>query len=190
MLNKPLIVSGNTHGIIEALNQYHIQHNKIDKEFDKDNLPLENPNDTARTLSMRRAMSFRNDFYDSLLLGIDSVSSFNGQLLQPINDKIDALYRIQSLSGLTLEIITGYYMISNGQHNVSLCQTDKLEILVKQVDLHTVQHYLKTDDYKYRPSGIPQNFIERMEGHKPLYYNGIYVPTIISMAEELQKYTK
>jgi len=158
---------------------------------DESQLERKNPEELVKNLSKLKAEAVAKNHSDAIVIGMDSVTFFNGQILEKPKSREDALQRLKALSGNNHQFYTGIYIINTGL-NKTISRIVKTEVFMRQLSEEEINRYLDEDPHfntyalGYDPvKHISSSFIKRIEGS---YYNllgGIPLETVIEMLEEI-----
>lgn len=117
---------------------------------------------------MRKARSVWLDRTEGIILGADTITVLDGEIIGKPSDTEDAKRILRKLAGTRHEVITGICLIDASTGNV-VCGTDETGVKMKQLTEAEIQEYVATGEamgasgaYKIQESG--DRFIEKIEG--------------------------
>jgi septum formation protein len=158
---------------------------------DESQLERDNPEKLVRELSKLKAESVAKNHSDAIVIGMDSVTHFNGQILEKPKLREEDFQRLKALSGNSHQFYTGIHMI-NIASGKTLSKIVKTDVLMREFSDEEINKYLDEDPnfntyaLGYDPvKHISASFVKKIEGS---YYNllgGIPLETIIEMLKEI-----
>ena len=157
---------------------------------DESQLERNKPEELVKELSKLKAKSVAKNHSDAIVIGMDSVAYFNGQILEKPKSKEEDFKRLKALSGNRHQFYTGIYMI-NTDTNKILSKIVITDVFIREISDEEINKYLDEDSnfnthaLGYDPmKHISASFVKKIEGS---YYNllgGIPLETIIEMLRE------
>ncbi|MBR4341638.1 MAG: Maf family protein [Lachnospiraceae bacterium] len=84
-----------------------------------ENIDVKEPNRLVMELSKLKAMDVSRKCADSIIIGADTVVSFNGTIMGKPKSKEDAVEMIESFAGHTHQVYTGICLIVPGEKSIS-----------------------------------------------------------------------
>ncbi len=158
---------------------------------DESQLERKDPEELVKSLSKLKAEAVAKKFFDAIVIGMDSVAYFNGQILEKPKSKEEEFLRLKSLSGNNHQFYTGIYMINTASDEV-ISKVVKTEVLMRILSDEEINKYLEEDPnfntyaLGYDPiKHISASFIQRIEGS---YYNllgGMPLETIVEILPKI-----
>jgi septum formation protein len=158
---------------------------------DESQLERKDPEELVKGLSKLKAEAVAKKFTDAIVIGMDSVAYFNGQILEKPKSKEEEFLRLKSLSGNSHQFYTGIYMINTASHEV-ISKVVKTEVFMRTLSDKEINKYLEEDpDFNTYALGydpikhLSASFIQRIEGS---YYNllgGMPLETVVEMLPEI-----
>ena len=158
---------------------------------DESQLERNNPEELTKNLSRLKAEAVAKNHSDAIVIGMDSVAYFNGQILEKPKSREEDFKRLKALSGKNHQFYTGIYII-NLSSGKTLSKIVKTEVLLRELSDEEINQYLDADPHfntyalGYDPvKHISASFVKKIEGS---YYNllgGIPLETIIEMLREI-----
>lgn len=126
------------------------------------------PHRIAWTLAMRKARSVWLQQGEGIILGADTITVLDGEIIGKPADTEDARRILRKLSGTRHEVITGICLIDASNGNV-VCGTDETGVRMKQLTEAEIGEYVASGEamgasgaYKIQESA--DRFIEEIEG--------------------------
>ena len=160
-------------------------------EVDESQAERNNPEDLVKQLSKLKAEAVAKNHSDAVVIGMDSVAYFNGQILEKPKTKEEDLQRLKSFSGNKHQFYTGIYMINTGSGE-TISKIVKTDVFMRKLTEEEINRYLEEDPnfntyaLGYDPvRHISSSFVQKIEGS---YYNllgGIPVEVIVEMLREI-----
>ena len=157
---------------------------------DESQLERNKPEELVKELSRLKAEAVAKNHLDAIVIGMDSVAYFNGQILEKPKSKEEDFKRLKALSGNRHQFYTGIYMI-NTDTNKILSKIVITDVFIREISDEEINKYLDEDSnfnthaLGYDPmKHISASFVKKIEGS---YYNllgGIPLETIIEMLRE------
>ena len=144
------------------------------------------PNEVVMELASIKAKDiYKKSEKQSMIVGADTVVSYQGQILGKPTDEADAKRMLTMLSGQTHEVYTGVCIIEDGKTKTFYEET---KVTFYEISDEQIDHYIKTGEPmdkagSYGIQGKAAVFIKGIEGD---YYNVVGFP----IARFLQEITK
>jgi len=158
---------------------------------DESQLERTDPEELVKQLSKLKAEAVAKNHPDAIVIGMDSVTYFNGQILEKPNSKEEDFQRLKALSGKNHQFYTGIYIV-NTATNKTLSKTVITNVFMRKLSDEEINKYLDDDPnfntyaLGYDPvKHISSSFVQKIEGS---YYNllgGIPLETIVEMLREI-----
>ena len=158
---------------------------------DESQLERNNPEELIKELSRLKAEAVAKNHSDAIIIGMDSVAYFNGQILEKPKSREEDFQRLKSFSGSNHQFYTGIHMINTISGKV-LSKIIKTDVFMRELSDEEINKYLDEDPnfntyaLGYDPvKYISSSFVKKIEGS---YYNllgGIPLETIIEMLREI-----
>lgn len=160
-------------------------------EVDESQLERNDPEELVRNLSKLKAEAVAGKHQDAVVIGMDSVAYFNGQILEKPESREEDFQRLKSFSGNEHQFYTGIHII-NTASNKTLSKIVKTDVFMRELSEKEINKYLDEDPYfntyalGYDPlKHFSSSFVRRIDGS---YYNllsGIPLETIIEMLSKI-----
>ncbi len=158
---------------------------------DETKLERNNPEELVRNLSKLKAEAVAKNHSDAIVIGMDSITYFNGQILEKPKSREEDFQRLKALSGGNHQFYTGINMINTGSTKM-LSRIVKTNVFMRELSEEEINKYLDEDPnfntyaLGYDPvKHYSASFVKRIEGS---YYNllgGIPLETIVEMLREM-----
>jgi len=158
---------------------------------DESQVERNNPEELVKNLSKLKAEAVAKNHPDAIVIGMDSVTYFNGQILEKPKSKEEAFQRLKSLSGNNHQFYTGICMVNTASKK-TISRVVKTEVFMRNLSESEINKYLDEDPrfntyaLGYDPvKHLSASFVKRIEGS---YYNllgGIPLEVIIEMLSEI-----
>jgi len=160
-------------------------------KVDESQLERNNPEELVKQLSKLKAEAVAKNHSNAIVIGMDSVTYFNGQILEKPKTKEEDFERLKALSRNKHQFYTGIYML-NTTTNKTLSKIVVTDVFMRELSDGEINKYLDEDPHfntyalGYDPlKHISSSFVKRIEGS---YYNllgGIPLETIVEMLREI-----
>ena len=120
-----------------------VQHSNLDEEVIKKSLLKEKatPEIISKNLAELKANKVSNKFFDTLVLGADSVIDLNGELISKPEDRNEALFILRKLNGKTHQLVSSVCISKNG--SMIWNYTDKANLTMKNFKDEDLKKYLE-----------------------------------------------
>lgn len=151
------------------------------------------PEEIVRHLSKLKAEAVAKNCVDSLVIGMDSVGYFRGNILEKPKSYEEAFERLRKLSGNKHEFYTGITMINTKTKKI--CQEVVLtRAEIRKLTDEEIKKYLD-EDKRYKTFALgydpyahsSASFIKHLEGDPMNIQQGIPLAKIIEMIREFGK---
>lgn len=137
-----------------------------------------NVEDIVMSLSLQKAQAVAKESdKDSIVIGADTVVSYQNEILGKPKDKQDAIRMLTLLSGNTHSVYTGFTII-NTIDNTIVTDYEKSDVTFKPLTENEIIDYVNTNDPMdkagaYSIQGIASSFVEILDGD---YNNVVGLP--------------
>jgi len=158
---------------------------------DESQLGRNDPEELVKGLSKLKAEAVAKNHSDAIVIGMDSVTYFDGQILEKPKSKEEDFERLKTPSGNKYQFYTGIYMVNTAKDK-TLSKVIITDVFMRKLSDKEISQYLDEDSnfntyaLGYDPvKHYSASFVERIEGS---YYNllgGIPLETIIEMLKEI-----
>ncbi len=160
-------------------------------KIDESQVERTNPEELVKQLSKLKTEAVAKNHSDVIVIGMDSVGCFEGQILEKPKLKEEALRRLKLLSGNNFQFYTGVCMINTTQNKV-LSKIVKTEVYLRKLSDGEINKYLEEDpNYNtyalgFDPLGHSSSaFIQKIEGSYNNLLRGIPLEVINEMLSEV-----
>ena len=175
----------------EAFSYLGIPFESEGSEVDESQLERNNPEELIKNLSKLKAEAVAKKHSEAIVIGMDSIAYFNGQILEKPKSKEEAFKRLKSFSGNQHQFYTGVHIINTASYK-TLSKIVKTDVFMRELSEKEINKYLNEDPYSntyalgYDPvKHFSSSFVKKIEGS---YYNllsGIPLETIIEMLSKI-----
>ncbi len=151
----------------------------------------DNPEELVKGLSKLKAEAVARNHSDAIVIGMDSVTYFDGQILEKPKSKEEDFQRLKALSGNNHQFYTGIHMV-NSSSGKTLSRIVKTDVSTRKLSEEEINRYLDEDpNYNTYALGYDPirhysaSFVKNISGS---YYNllgGIPLETIVEMLKEI-----
>lgn len=158
---------------------------------DESQVERNNPEELVKNLSKLKAEAVAKNHSDAIVIGMDSVTYFNGKILEKPKSKEEDFQRLKALSGNNHRFYTGICIINTVSGKI-LSKVVKTEVFMRNLSDEEITKYLDEDPnfntyaLGYDPvKHVSASFVQRIEGS---YYNllgGIPLEVIVEMLKEI-----
>lgn len=137
-----------------------------------------NVEDIVMSLSLQKAQAVAKETdKDCVVIGADTVVSYQNEILGKPKDKHDAIKMLKLLSGNTHSVYTGFTIISTSD-NITVTDYEKSNVTFKNLTDKEITDYVNTNDPMdkagaYSIQGIASSFVEFLDGD---YNNVVGLP--------------
>ncbi len=175
----------------EVLGYLGIEFEVAGSNVDESRVERNNPEELVRKLSAVKAEAVAKDYSDAIVIGMDSVGSFNGKIIEKPKSKDEAFQRLKDFSGNRHQFYTGIHMI-NTVSGETISKVVKTEVFMREFSEEEIKKYLEEDRnfntyaLGYNPVRyISASFAQKIKGS---YYNllgGMPLETIVVMLKKI-----
>jgi len=160
-------------------------------DVDESQLRRNNPEELVKGLSRLKAEAVAKNHSDAIVIGMDSVGFFNGQIFEKPKSKEEDFQRLKAFSGNNHQFYTGVHMINTISSKI-ISKIVKTDVFMRELSEEEINRYLDEDPnfntyaLGYDPvKRYSASFVKIIEGS---YYNllgGIPLETIVEMLKEI-----
>ncbi len=142
--------------------------------------------DIVMSLSLQKASAVAdNTKGDYLIIGADTVVSYNDEILGKPANKDDAIKMLKLLSGKTHSVYTGFTIIHTSDNTI-LTDYEKSDVTFRKLDDEEIIKYVNTGEPMdkagaYSIQGIASSFVEELKGD----YNNVVGLPIYKLSKHL-----
>ncbi|MBU4369810.1 septum formation protein Maf [Patescibacteria group bacterium] len=158
---------------------------------DESQLERDNPEKLIKELAKLKAEAVAKNHSDAIVIGMDSVTYFDGRILEKPKSREEDFKRLKAFSGDNHQFYTGIHMINTASAK-TLSRVVKTDVFMRELSEEEINKYLDEDPnfntyaLGYDPiKHCSASFVKKIEGS---YYNllgGIPLETIIEMLKEI-----
>ncbi len=179
MHNKKIILASQSPRRIEILKDLKIKFETKPSKCREHSFKDSNmtPTEFAVANAERKALDIAKNEKNALIIGMDTVGEFNGQVFEKPSDRKHAETMIKTLNNTTHNVITGICIIdADSENKVTAAEITK--VTFTNMSDNEIKAYLDTGDWDglacgYGIQGLGALFIERIEGD---YFNVVGFP--------------
>ena len=136
--------------------------------FDEDQIQLTDPAQLVQSLAQHKAEAVAPQFSSALVLGCDSVLSFEGEIYGKPESSADAIARLQKMRGRVGELYTGHALIDTSQRRL-VAKVRMTRVFFAQVSDQQIEDYVATGEPlrcagAFAIDGRGSVFIEKLDG--------------------------
>jgi len=186
-----IILATTSYYRIETFRYLSIPFEAEGSKVDESQIERNKPEELVKQLSKLKAEAVAKNYSDAIVIGMDSVAYFNGQIFEKPKSKEEDFQRLKALSGKNHQFYTGIHII-NKATNKTLSKIVTTDVFMRELSDEEISKYLDEDPYfntyalGYDPvKHISSSFIQKIEGS---YYNllaGMPLEIIIEMLREI-----
>ncbi len=172
---------------IEAFKFLGINFEAEGSKVDESQVERKDPAELVKALAKLKAEAVAENHPQALVIGMDSIGYFNGQILEKPKSQQAAFERLKNLSGGKFEFYTGIYMINTSTRATAL-RIVKSELLLRELSETEINQYLGQDpNYNTYALGfdplknISSSFITKLVGSYNNVLRGIPLEVIPEM---------
>lgn len=178
---------------VKAFSELGIPFESVGSNVDESQVGRNNPQELVKDLSKLKCLSVAKSFPDYIVIGMDSVGCFQGNILEKPKSRAIAFERLKTLSGNTHQFYTGVYicLLSKSLENSQVVMT---EVKMRNISEEEINKYLDQDPkyntyaLGYDPLGhYSSTFIQRLEGSYNNFLTGIPLEVIVEMLNNFPK---
>ena len=162
-------------------------------EIDESQVERNNPEELVKQLSKLKAESVAKNHPDAIVIGMDSVGYFNGEILEKPKSREEAFQRLKALSGKKYYFYTGVYIV-NTPNQKTVSRVVKDEIFIRKLSDSEINKYFEQDKesiYKTFAHGydvknkISCSFVSKIVGSPNNVLRGIPLEVLPEMLSEV-----
>jgi len=142
---KRIILASNSPRRRELLSSVGIVFDVIPANVDESVIGGETPSEHTERLSLEKAREVAKAHPDAFVIGADSVVVLNGRIMGKPRDAKDAREMLQSLSGRTHSVITGYSVVAKDA-GVEVSDYVETRVTMKELKGEEIAAYVATSE--------------------------------------------
>jgi len=158
---------------------------------DESQLERNNPEELVKGLSRLKAEAVAENHSDAIVIGMDSVGFFNGQIFEKPKSKEEDFQRLKAFSGKNHQFYTGVHMINTISGKI-ISKIVKTDVFMRELSEEEINRYLNEDPnfntyaLGYDPiKHYSASFVKRIEGSYHNLLGGIPLETIVEILKEI-----
>lgn len=180
-----LILASKSPRRIELLRELSLDPVIIPADIDESDVYAETPQQTVCELSKRKAQYVAKNNKDKLVIAADTLVFKDGVLLGKPNDRQDAYKMLESLSGTTHSVFTGFCVCYKGKTATAYAET---KVTFRALSKGDIDDYINSDEPfdkagSYGIQGAGKLFVESITGD---YFNVVGLP-VCALFETIKK---
>lgn len=159
---------------------------------DESKISRNDPKNLVKNLSKLKAKAVAKNHTNAIIIGMDSVGYFHGQILEKPKSKEEAFQRLKSLSGKNHQFFTGIYMVNTANNQV-ISKVVKTEIFLRKFSDKEIKFYLNQDKFfntyalGYDPiRHYSSTFTKTISGSYNNFLGGIPLEAIVGMLNKVK----
>ncbi len=159
------------------LEQAGIKFSVIPSNLDEDSIPLSSPESYVRRLAEAKAKDISKRYPDSWVIGADTMVFIDDTMLGKPGSRPEARKMLQSLSGRTHQVLTGYCICREATDRL-FSETIKTDVCIKKLTELQIDWYINSGEPfdkagAYAIQGIGTFLVKRIQGS---YTNVVGLP--------------
>ncbi|WP_308534202.1 Maf family protein [uncultured Peptoniphilus sp.] len=127
--------------VLEKFTDFDVEVSKLEEKKDYKDIKI-----LTMALSFEKAYSVSQNHKDALVIGADTMISFEGKNIGKAKDYEEAFQKLRDFSGKTHEIYTGFSLIYPPK-NFKYTDYEKTLVTFKSLSDREIHEYLKTGEY-------------------------------------------
>lgn len=153
-------------------------------DVEEQSVRYENDQQYVKDVALLKAMAIFKQYPQHVVIGADTIVSFNGELLHKPKNEEEALRHLQKLSGQTHEVLTGVVVCKPNHNPFVFVETTK--VTFKSLDDAFLNVYISTNDPFDKAGGygiqtIGMLLVEKIDGD----YNNVVGLPLARLTEHL-----
>jgi septum formation protein len=190
-ISKPLILASRSPRRFTLLRQAGLTPNVQPCEIPENLDPLRSPAENATSLAMQKAVAVGERVTHGIVIGADTIVAVDGVMLGKPIDRADAVRMLQTLSGKTHTVYTGYALLDQPSGR-SVTGLEATRVTFRQLLPHEIEEYVDSGAPmdKAGAYGIQDDysivFVTRIDG---CFYNVVGFP-IAAFYTTLQEFQR
>jgi len=156
--------------------------------YEEDMLSALEPHELAQKISLEKAKVVASKHKNAIVIAADTFTIFGGQILGKPHTEKEARKMLETISGKSHSVITGFSIIDTGTSK-TLSKSVETKIYIRKLTLAEVDAYVKSKEPldkagAYAIQGLGSVFVEKIEGD---YFNVIGLP-LSAFTEALKEF--
>jgi len=146
------------------------------------------PHEFAKKISLEKAKVVASKHKNAIVIAADTFIIFGGQILGKPHTEKEARKTLETISGKSHSVITGFSIIDTGTSK-ALSKSVETKIYIRKLTLAEINAYVKSKEPldragAYAIQGLGSVFVEKIEGD---YFNVIGLP-LSALTEALKEF--
>ncbi len=146
------------------------------------------PHEFAQKISLEKAKVVASKHKNAIVIAADTFIIFGGQILGKPHTEKEARKMLETISGKSHSVITGFSIIDTGTSK-TLSKSVETKIYIRKLTLAEIDAYVKSKEPldkagAYAIQGLGSVFVEKIEGD---YFNVIGLP-LSALTEALKEF--
>ena len=146
------------------------------------------PHEFAQKISLEKAKVVASKHKNAIVIAADTFVVFGGQILGKPHTEEDARKMLETISGNSHSVITGFSIIDTGK-NKTLSKSVETKVYVRKLTMAEIDAYVKSKEPldkagAYAIQGLGAVIVERIEGD---YFNVVGLP-LSALTEALKEF--
>ena len=156
--------------------------------YEEDMLSALEPHELAQKISLEKAKVVASKHKNAIVIAADTFTIFGGQILGKPHTEKEARKMLETISGKSHSVITGFSIIDTGTSK-TLSKSVETKIYIRKLTLAEIDAYVKSKEPldkagAYAIQGLGSVFVEKIEGD---YFNVIGLP-LSAFTEALKEF--
>lgn len=183
---KQLILASASPRRKELLEQVFISFNVVTSDIDEQFNPTHSPGQIVESLALQKATAVAKNHFNDIVLGADTIVTFDEQILGKPSNAIEAKEMLTLLSGKSHEVYTGVAIVTSEE---TLTFYEKTKVAFWHLSDQEIQQYISSGEPfdkagAYGIQGFGAMFVKEIKGD---YFSVVGLP-IARTVRELQKF--
>ncbi len=146
------------------------------------------PHELTQKISLEKAEAVASKCKDAIVIAADTFVVFGGQILGKPHTEEDARKMLETISGNSHSVITGFSIIDTGK-NKTLSKSVETKVYIRKLTMAEIDAYVKSKEPldkagAYAIQGLGAVIVERIEGD---YFNVVGLP-LSALVEALKEF--
>ena len=146
------------------------------------------PHELTQKISLEKAEAVASKCKDAIVIAADTFFVFGGQILGKPHTEEDARKMLETISGNSHSVITGFSIIDTGK-NKTLSKSVETKVYIRKLTMAEIDAYVKSKEPldkagAYAIQGLRAVIVERIEGD---YFNVVGLP-LSALVEALKEF--
>lgn len=142
---KELILASTSPRRKEILEKSGLSFRIVPSDYEEDMTLDMPPKELARYLGEGKAQAVAKQYPDAIVIGADTLVSYNGEVLGKPHTAENAKMMLQKLSGQTHSLITGFSLVHHASRNV-VSDAIESKVTIKELTDSEIEHYVASGE--------------------------------------------